>query len=122
MSFRLKEQLQSKPKQQESKRREFSIRDSVLVRDLQPGLHDKRQNGMITAVLGGPRYQVDINGQHSRQVHIGHIQLGIHKDTVTLTDQLTDIPETDEHDSSPAPSDTVVDSTSTTTIIEPLQR
>ena len=73
-------------------------------------------------MLGGPRYQVDINRQHSRQVHIDHLQPGIHRDTVTLTDRSTDVPETDEHDSSPAPSDTVVNSTSTTTTTEPLRR
>ena len=118
---RVKGQLQPKPRQQE-KRREFGVGDSVLVRDLRPGQHDKWQNGTITAVLGGPRYQVNINGQHSRQVHIDHLQPGICRDTVTLTDRSTDVPETDEHDSSPAPSDTVVDSTSTTTTTEPLRR
>ena len=94
----------------------------MLVRDLRPGVHDKWQNGTITAVLGGPRYQVDINGQHSRQVHIDHLQPGIRQDTVTLTDQLMDIPDTDGYNSSPVPSDTVVDPTSTITTTEPLRR
>ena len=119
VSQRVKEQLQPKPRQQESKSRGFCVGDSVLVRDLRPGARNKWQNGTITAVLGGPRYQVDINGQHSRQVHVDHLQPGIRKDTVTLTDQLMDTPDTDGHDSSPVPSDTVVDSTSAT---EPLRR
>ena len=66
--------------------------------------------------------QVDIYGQHSRKVHIDHLHPGIHKDTLALTDQLTAIIETNEPDSSPAPTDTVVDSTSTTMTTEPLQR
>ena len=78
--------------------RDICVGDSVLVRDLQPSLHDKWQNGTITAVIGGPRCQQYINGQHSRQIHIDHLQPGIHKDTITLTEQSTDIPETDEHD------------------------
>ena len=84
---RVKEQLQPKPRQQESKSREFCVGDSVLVRDLHPSTHDKWKNGTITALLGGSRYQVNINGQHSRQVHIDHLQPGIHKDTITLIDQ-----------------------------------
>ena len=58
----------------------------------------KWQKKMITAVPKGPRYQVDIKVWHSKQVNIDHLQPGIHKDTVTLIDQLTDIPEIDEHD------------------------
>ena len=80
------------------------------------------QNGIITVVFGGSRYQVDVSGQHFRQVHIDHLQPGIHKDTARLTNQLTDIPETDDHDSSPAPLDTVVDSTLATTTTESLRR
>ena len=79
-------------------------------------------NGIITAVHGGPRYQVDINGQHSRQVHIDHLQPGNCKDTVTPTDQVMDLPDTDGHDSSLVPSDTIVDSTSIITTTEPLRR
>ena len=55
-----------------------------------------------------------------KYMHIDHLQPGIHKDTVALTDQLTDTTETNEPDSSPAPTDTVVDSTSTTMTTEPL--
>ena len=139
--------MQPKPRQQELKRHEFCVGDSVLVRGLWLGVHNKWQNGTITAVpgmqcvvyaksskvlaattcclpliLGGPRYQVYINGQHSRQVHIDHLQPGIHKDTVTVTDQLMEIPDTDGHDSSPVPSDTVVDSKSMITTAEQLRR
>ena len=73
-------------------------------------------------VLGGPRYQVGMNGQHSRQVHIDHLQQGIHKDIVTLADQLIDITDTNEPGSSPAPTDTLVDLTSITMTTEPLRR
>ena len=65
------------------------------------------------------RYRVYISGQHFRQAHIDHLQPGIHKDTATLTDQLTAMLKTDEHNSSPALSDTVVDSTSATMTTEP---
>ena len=114
--------MQPKPRQQEPKRHEFCVGDSVHVRGLWLGVHNKWQNGTITAVLGGPRYQVYINGQHSRQVHIDHLQPGIHKDTITVTDQLMEISDTDGHDSSPVPSDTVVDSKLMITTAEQLRR
>ena len=46
-------------------------------------------NGRM-AVLGGPRYQVDIDG-NSRQVHVDHLQPGIHNKTATPTDQFNDL-------------------------------
>ena len=105
---RVKEQLQSKPNQKEPRKREFHVGDSVLIRDLRPGGHDKWQNGTVTAVLGGPRYQVGIDG-HSRQVHVDHLQPGIHNKTATPTDQFDDLTsEIDERELLP---DIVTDST-----------
>ena len=97
---RVKEQLQSKP----SQKREFHVRDSVLIRDLRPGRHDKWQNGTVTPVLGGPRYQ-DID----RQVHVSHLQPGIHNKTATPTDQFDDL--TSEIDEPEILPDTVTDPT-----------
>ena len=104
----VKEQLQSKPSQKEPRKREFHVGDSVLIRDLRPGRHDKWQNGMVTAVLGGPRYQVDIDG-YSRQVHVDHLQSGIHSKTATPTDQFDDL--TSEIDKPVMLPDTVTDPT-----------
>jgi len=28
-------------------------------------------------VLGGPRYQVHVDGQHTREVHVDHLQPGV---------------------------------------------
>ena len=112
---RVKEQLQSKPNQKEPRKREFHVGDSVLIRDLRPGRHDKWQNGTVTAVLGGPRYQVGIDG-HSRQAHVDHLQPGIHNKTATPTDQFDDLTsEIDERELLP---DTVTDST----LAEPVRR
>ena len=44
---------------------------------MDPEQHLKWQKGTETAALGGPRYQVSIDGQHSRQVNIDHLKPGI---------------------------------------------
>ena len=57
-------------------------------------MHDKMAEWNDNCSAGSPRYQVDISGQHLRQVHIDHLQprIRIHKDIATLTGEFTDIP------------------------------
>jgi len=108
--------------------REFHVGDLVLVRHLRPGQHSKWQNGIVTAALGGPRYQVEIDRQHSRQVHIDHLQPGIPQNTSTNTtipmEPITDvISEGEELEVPPAsdlirPTDIMLPMTKT----EPLRR
>ena len=97
------------------------MEDSVLVRDLWSGQHLKWQNGTVTAVLGGPRYQVNIDGQHSRQVHIDHLQPDVPHSTATPVDP---IPEIDEAEPPPEQTDTGTDPMSImeNTLSEPLRR
>ena len=77
INTRVKLQLQSNIKQPQAETRKFSVDDPVLVRDLRPGQHPKWLKGKVTAVLGGPRYQVNVDGQHSREAHVDHLQPGV---------------------------------------------
>ena len=78
INTRVKLQLQSNIKQPQAETRKFSVDDPILVRDLRPGQHPKWQKGTVTAVLGGPRYQVNVDGQHTREAHVDHLQPGVH--------------------------------------------
>ena len=80
INLRIKTELQSKSHQPEAKTREFCVDDPVLVRDLRPGQHTKWQKGTVTAALGGPRYLVNLGEEHTREVHVDHLQPGVSKE------------------------------------------
>jgi len=97
INLRIKTQLQSKSHQQkEAKTREFCVDDPVLVRDLLSGQPTKWQTGTVTEVLGGPRYLVNLGGEHTREAHADHLQPGVRKDrpsvepTSEVSEQLPD--------------------------------
>ena len=63
----------------------------MLIRDLRPGQHTKWQKGTVTATLGGPRYLVNVGGEHTREVHVDHLQPGVNKEHVAKdSEQLLD--------------------------------
>ena len=70
----IKTKLQPKSHQPLAKTREFCVDDPVLFRDLQPGQHTKWQKGTVTAALGSPRYLVNLGEEHTREVHVNHLQ------------------------------------------------
>ena len=73
INTRVKLQLQSNIKSPQAEPRKFSVDDPVLVRDLRPGQHPKWQKGIVTAILGGPRYEVNVDGKHTREAHVDHL-------------------------------------------------
>ena len=89
IKLRIKTELKSKSHQPEAKTREFCVDDPVLVRDLRPGQHTKWQKGTVTAALGGPRYLVNLGEEHTREVHVDHLQPGVSKEQ-TLAEPTTE--------------------------------
>ena len=89
INLRIKTKLQSKSHQPEAKTREFCVDDPVLVRDLRPGQPTKWQKGTVTAALGAPRYFVNLGEEHTREVHVDHLQPGVSKEQ-TLAEPTTE--------------------------------
>ena len=104
VTLRVKTDLQSKSRQPAAKTREFGVSDPVLVRDLRPGPHAKWQKGTVTAALGGPRYLVNVGGEHTREAHVDHLLPGVSAEQ-TLAEPTTDATDNSEQltDNSPIP-------------------